>query len=514
MAGRYRLNDVLGRGGMGVVWRAHDELIGRSVAVKELRLPQGVPAQERTLFGERALREARTTGRLNHPAVVSVYDLVPAPEGDDAVYIVMELVDAPSLAEVLERHGPLAEERVAGMAGQLLAALEAAHAIGLVHRDVKPGNIMVLPGDKVKLVDFGIAHAMDDTRLTRHGIAGSTGYMAPELFEGADPSPAADLWSLGATLFHATEGHDPFTRPTPAATLHAVLRGDLPPLNSHPPLSTLITGLLTRDPTDRLTGRQALALLRPATNRPAVELPTRASITPSTTDWQHHPTAVNPTAGPPYRVVPPRSARAFHRWYLGAALATTALLIWGVVLSFAEDTYGFLYFLAPFPLIGALSRYIRPVHHGWVDVTSERISLSRHNPAPRDAPFFKWDHIEKVTVSSAAQSVQEEVHAFSTTVTLHIAADMPANVKHAPYLVDRIHGKPFAWTLWTVIAPAEAVEAAFRSAAPPSVRVGRGTDPSGRGHRYPGPFLITGLLAALIATAWATVMLLLATLGS
>ncbi|NEY36229.1 protein kinase [Streptomyces sp. PRKS01-65] len=247
---------------MGVVWRASDELIGRSVAVKELRVPSGLSEAERSLFSERALREARTAGRLNHPGVIAIHDLVPATAQDDAVYIVMELAEAPSLAELLERYGALGDERVTGMAVQLLSALKAAHSMGLVHRDIKPSNIMVLPGDEVKIVDFGIAHAMDDTRLTRHGVAGSTGYMAPELFEGSDPSPATDLWALGGTLFHAVEGHDPFARQNTAATLHAILHEDLPPLSSRPPLSTVITGLLTRNTTDRMTIEQADALLR------------------------------------------------------------------------------------------------------------------------------------------------------------------------------------------------------------------------------------------------------------
>ncbi|MES4901704.1 MULTISPECIES: serine/threonine-protein kinase [unclassified Streptomyces] len=325
VAGRYRLTEVLGRGGMGVVWKATDELIGRAVAVKELRTPAGLSAEERSTFAERALREPRTAGRLNHPGVVAIHDLVPSTPEDDAVYIVMELVEAPSLAELLEWYRTLPQERVARIAGQLLAALDAAHSIGLVHRDIKPSNIMVLPGDQVKLVDFGIAHAMDDTRLTRHGIAGSTGYMAPELFQGAAPTPATDLWSLGATLFHATEGHDPFARQTPAATLHAILHDHLPPLNSHPPLSTLVVGLLTRDTTGRITGQQASALLQASTTAPppaATPTGPRAAVRPdhaiatsptATTSatpppaapvsfgeatWAYHPTTVTPTIEP------------------------------------------------------------------------------------------------------------------------------------------------------------------------------------------------------------------------
>ncbi|MES4901705.1 MULTISPECIES: serine/threonine-protein kinase [unclassified Streptomyces] len=299
IAGRYRLAGVLGRGAMGVVWRGHDELIGRSVAVKELRVPPGLSDEERSVFAERALREARTAGRLNHPGVVAIYDLVPATPEDDAVYIVMELVEAPSLAELLQRNAALPEARVSRMAGQLLAALDAAHSIGLVHRDIKPSNIMVLPGDEVKLVDFGIAHAMDDTRLTRHGIAGSTGYMAPELFEGADPSPSADLWSLGATLFHAVEGHDPFARQTTAATLHAILHDELPPLSCRPPLLPLITGLLTRDTAARMTSEEARALLPSPTIATTTTPPAAGPPRPGRTTSEDHTTTATPTTTPP-----------------------------------------------------------------------------------------------------------------------------------------------------------------------------------------------------------------------
>ncbi|MFD8379157.1 DUF3105 domain-containing protein [Streptomyces sp. NPDC059679] len=297
VAGRYRLAGVLGQGGMGVVWRATDELIGRAAAVKELRTPPGLSAEERSMFGERALREARTAGRLNHPGVVAIYDLVPATPEDDAAYIVMELLEAPSLADLLEWYRALPQERVVHIAGQLLAALDAAHSIGLVHRDIKPSNVMVLPGDHVKLVDFGIAHAVDDTRLTRDGVVGSTGYMAPELFQGADPSPATDLWSLGATLFHAVEGRDPFARQTPAATLQAILNDDLPPLNCQPPLSTLITGLLTRDATDRMTSEKAGALLPATTTPPAAEPPRPGQATSG-----------SPTTAPPH--MPPHTPSA------------------------------------------------------------------------------------------------------------------------------------------------------------------------------------------------------------
>ncbi|MGC4879182.1 protein kinase domain-containing protein [Micromonospora sp. DT43] len=275
VAGRYRLETVLGQGGMGVVWRATDELIGRVVAVKEVRAPLGLAGEERRLFGERALREARTAGRINHPAVVAIYDLVPARGDDEAVYIVTELVDAPTLADLLDREGPLPPARVTAIAVRMLDALKAAHSVGVVHRDVKPGNIMVLPGGGVKLLDFGIAQAAGDARLTRHGMMGSTGYLAPELFHGSDPTPAADLWSAGVTLAQAVSGELPFERGSTAATLHAILYDDIPAVRCGEPLTTVITGLLTRDVAQRLTVEKARDLLdvplgASATGRPDV----------------------------------------------------------------------------------------------------------------------------------------------------------------------------------------------------------------------------------------------------
>ncbi|MFI0813772.1 WD40 repeat domain-containing serine/threonine protein kinase [Streptomyces echinatus] len=300
VAGRYRLAEVLGRGGMGIVWRATDELIGRTVAIKELRVPHGLSAREQAAFGERALREARTAGRIRHPGVIAIHDLIPSTAQDDALYVVMELVEAPSLATVLEEHGALPELRVARLGLRLLEALGAAHAIGLVHRDVKPSNILVLPDGKVKLVDFGIAHAVDDTRLTRTGVAGSTGYIAPELFEGRSPTPATDLWSLGVTLHHAATARSPFERESTAATIRAVLQDDPPPLDRHPALAPVIEGLLARDPDRRMEGRVAAVRLRAAItsvrDRDAAPIrqstpPDEPAARPST--WQNRPTGIS-----------------------------------------------------------------------------------------------------------------------------------------------------------------------------------------------------------------------------
>ncbi|MFD5829292.1 serine/threonine-protein kinase [Lentzea sp. NPDC060358] len=246
---RYRLVRELGRGGMGAVWLGQDTVLGRDVAVKELLLPRGVPAAERAVYRERVLREARIASQLQDPAVVTVYDLI---SEDDQTYIVMELISAPTLEDLVESSGPLTVRAAAVLAGQLLAALEAAHSSGVVHRDVKPGNVMVPVKGTAKLTDFGIAQSIDDPRLTATGtLIGSPAYMSPERLAGGDASPAWDLWALGATLFFAVEGRGAFDRPTTSATILAVMN-ERPVPRVPGPLGELITGLMEPEPGRRL----------------------------------------------------------------------------------------------------------------------------------------------------------------------------------------------------------------------------------------------------------------------
>ena len=259
IAGRYAFVTEIGRGGMGIVWLAEDRTIGRRVAIKELHLPDGVPPEERGVFEERVLREARTAGRLNDPAVVTVYDVV---QEHGNTYIVMELIQAPTLSELVKRNGPLPQDAVAALAGQLLSALEAAHAAGVIHRDVKPSNVMVLPNGRVKLTDFGIAQSLDDPRLTTSGILiGSPAYMAPERIQGGEADAGSDLWSLGQVLFFAVEGYSPFERATTAATMHAII-SEVPYLTRcQGPLASVIMGLLINTPQARLRAAQVRGLL-------------------------------------------------------------------------------------------------------------------------------------------------------------------------------------------------------------------------------------------------------------
>ncbi|KAA9157575.1 serine/threonine protein kinase [Amycolatopsis acidicola] len=256
IAGRYALLAEIGRGGMGVVWRGEDRVIGRQVAIKELQLPDGA---EDSVRAERVLREVRTGGRLNDPAVVTVFDVV---SEDGGTFIVMELVEAPTLSELVRRNGPLPPAQAASIGQQVLTALQAAHEAGIVHRDVKPGNIMVAANGRVKLTDFGIAQAVDDPRLTTSGmIVGSPAFMAPERVAGKEALPASDLWSLGATLYFAVEGVLAFERPTTAATLHAIMN-EIPYLTRiQGPLASAIMGLLVASPDGRISAAQAHQLL-------------------------------------------------------------------------------------------------------------------------------------------------------------------------------------------------------------------------------------------------------------
>ena len=270
VAGRYAMLKEIGRGGMGVVWLAEDRTIGRRVAIKELHLPDGVEQAERTVFEERVLREARAAGRLNDPGVVTVYDVV---QETGATYIVMELIQAVTLSDLVRQQGPLAPAAVARLAEQLLAALSAAHAAGVIHRDVKPANIMVLPNGRVKLTDFGIAQSVDDPRLTTSGmLVGSPVYMAPERLRGADADGGSDLWALGAVLFFAVEGYSAFERSSTAATMNAILN-EVPFLSRcHGPLASVIMGLLNTHPDARPSAAQVSGLLAQATNTPPAGL--------------------------------------------------------------------------------------------------------------------------------------------------------------------------------------------------------------------------------------------------
>ena len=277
LAGRYRLESVVGRGGMGTVWRARDETLDREVAVKEVVLPAGLGDADRENRHRRTLREARASARLNHPGVVTVHDVV---DEDDRPWIVMELVRARSLQEIVDEDGPLPPGRVAGIGRQIAGALRAAHAIGILHRDVKPANVLVTADDRAVLTDFGIAQLAGDATLTGTGlIMGSPAYMSPERVTGDPAVPASDLWALGATLYAATEGRAPHHRSDAMAVLAAVMTQDVPPPRNAGPLAPVLTGLLERDPVRRLSGDRAEEALKAVASGHAADAAVRQSAT-------------------------------------------------------------------------------------------------------------------------------------------------------------------------------------------------------------------------------------------
>jgi hypothetical protein len=259
VGGRYRLTTVVGRGGMGTVWRAHDELLGRDVAVKEVLLPPGLEPAERDIIYQRTFREARASARLNHPGVVTVHDVV---REDGRPWIIMEFVLARPLQEIIDQEGPLPARRVAEIGQQLLAALNHAHAAGILHRDVKPSNVMIADNGRAVLTDFGIAQMPGEVTLTQTGLVmGSPAYIAPERAQGDKAAPASDLWALGATLYTAVEGRSPYERGDAMAALAATLTEDPPPPRRAGRLGPIIQGLLVRDPARRMPAAAALPLL-------------------------------------------------------------------------------------------------------------------------------------------------------------------------------------------------------------------------------------------------------------
>ncbi|WP_198679387.1 serine/threonine-protein kinase [Thermomonospora amylolytica] len=261
LATRYRLVSEIGQGANGTVWRGHDDLLDRAVAIKELRLPADLGEEERVVFYRRCLREARAPAQLRTPSIVEVYDVV-IEQGRP--WIVMELIEAPNLEQLIEREGPLPPERVAYIGRQLLDALAVAHRSGIVHRDLKPSNVL-LDGDRVVLTDFGLAFSSGATSLTKSGhFMGSPAYVAPEVAAGERATPQADLWSLGATLYAALEGHPPFERGNVMATLSALANEDPPPAQNAGPLAPVLNGLLQKNPLRRLSHARAVDRLERA----------------------------------------------------------------------------------------------------------------------------------------------------------------------------------------------------------------------------------------------------------
>jgi predicted Ser/Thr protein kinase len=262
VADRYRLLSPLGQGGMGRVWKARDEVLHRDVAIKELVPPPGLTDEERREMRERSLREARAIARLNHANVVRIFDVLRT-DGDP--WIVMEYVASKSLQDTLAEDGPVSVARTVEIGLGVLGALSAAHKAGVMHRDVKPGNVLLGEDGRVVLTDFGLATIPGDPNVTRTGmVLGSPAYISPERARDGTAGPEADLWSLGATLYAAVEGKSPYARPSAIGTLAALATEPIPPPKNAGPLKAVLNGLLRKDPNERITAEVAERLLRRA----------------------------------------------------------------------------------------------------------------------------------------------------------------------------------------------------------------------------------------------------------
>ncbi|MFD7879000.1 protein kinase [Streptomyces sp. NPDC059766] len=351
VAGRYRLLSPLGEGGMGTVWRARDELLNREVAVKEVRAPAGLPASDVERMYARLEREAWAAARISHRNVVTVYDVATE---DGRPWIVMELVRGISLAELLETEGALTPQRAAHIGAEVLAALRAAHEAGVLHRDVKPANVLLSNDGRVVLTDFGIARVEGSSALTMTGeVIGSPEFLPPERALGRTPGPESDLWSLGVLLYAAVEGTSPFRQATPLSTLRAIVEDELPPPHRAGPLGPVIEGLLRKEPAERLTAEQAERDLRivgaggapsattvravPFPTAPTRPLPSRQE--PPTPPWPG-PAATARTApvAPPEEPRPGRDRRAVV--VLAAGVIALALAVGGLTYALLNHDKG------------------------------------------------------------------------------------------------------------------------------------------------------------------------------
>ncbi|MEU6997753.1 protein kinase [Nonomuraea sp. NPDC046570] len=316
IGGRYRLLRTIGSGGMGLVWEAHDEVLGRDVAVKEVLPPQGERDPD---FTTRTFREARAAGRVAHRGVAQVYDVL---EEHGHPWIVMELVRSRTLGALVREDGPLPPAEAAAVGLEVLAALRAAHAAGVLHRDVKPDNVLVAEDGRTVLTDFGIAITDDDSTVTRTGmLVGTPAFIAPERAAGGRAVPASDLWSLGVTLYTAVEGRSPFQRDHPLATLGAVMHAEPEPTTRAGPLAPVLYGLLAKDPADRMPPHEAENRLRAVA----------AGHAPDPTAPVRIPATGRPWADPGTRRAPAaRRSRVFPPAGIVAAAVAAALATGGM----------------------------------------------------------------------------------------------------------------------------------------------------------------------------------------
>lgn len=319
VGGRYELRAAIGTGGMGTVWRATDTQLGREVAVKEVVPPTGVTGEERDAMYERMLREARAAASIAHPSVVQVYDVV---TDGGRPWIVMELLDARSLADIILSDGPLGPRAVAKIGVALLGALEMAHAAGVLHRDVKPANVLICADGRCVLTDFGVARLPTDAELTTPGmVLGSPYFISPERALGAAFGPPSDLFSLGVSLYTAVEGRPPFDRGDPISTMHAVVEDEPVPTERAGALGPVLYGLLEKDPDrryDAATAREQLRelLAGPLASRSPSYVTDPQAVLPPRWDPAPAPAAAGPGVGgramlpPGQDIVPGADGRA------------------------------------------------------------------------------------------------------------------------------------------------------------------------------------------------------------
>jgi serine/threonine protein kinase len=315
VAGRYRLIEQVGSGAMGVVWKAQDERLGRTVAIKRLVVRYALSETMTEETRRRAMREARIAARLQHRNAIALFD-VAEHEGDPI--LVMEFLPSKSLSAVIEERGTLSPHETAEIGAQVAEAIAAAHAVGIAHRDIKPGNILLADNGTVKITDFGISRALDDgTVTTQTGmLAGTPAYLAPEIARGDDPSRASDVFSLGSTLYHAIEGHPPFgTNTNPLALLHAVASGNVPPPRNAGPLADTLMSLMRVDPAERPSMQEVAAALAGTSTEPLAVAPVRSALKNAQRNAPQTPPRpvlpANPT--PPQPVLPAQPTAAFTR---------------------------------------------------------------------------------------------------------------------------------------------------------------------------------------------------------
>ncbi|WP_327381531.1 serine/threonine-protein kinase [Streptomyces sp. NBC_01207] len=444
MAGRYRLVQRVGRGGMGTVWRAEDELLGRQVAVKVLHVPPHVPDDTLHMLHERTRREARSAARIAHPHVIVVHDVV---EDEGLPCIVMEYVPSITLEEVLERRGviPTAEAARIGLA--VIEALRAAHDMGVWHRDVKPANILLGQDGRIVLTDFGIAAVSGTETLTRTGeLVGSLAYLAPERLRGGDAGAAGDLWSLGVTLYRAVEGRHPFDREAPIETAYAVVSDPHTPLADGSTLASLIDGLLVKEPEQRTGLTEAERLLRLAAGGGTAV----------------HGASSTRTARPARRV------RGGLLWSgataLAAACAVTAALLWPGVLFGDESAFrsgGRGSAAAPSPPDGYRFQdgggVTLPVPTGW----------SRDELAGGEIAFVDPSGLLGLRVKADAFAGADALEHWRTTEEEQTRRDNPG-YERVRMTASTVHGRPAGYWEFTFngkVRTFRAVEVAFADTA-------------------------------------------------